>query len=400
VTEEAERLLAPLLAVATAEGVPADLLGLTDAAGGQPDVDTVLVASSRLQIALGGPSALLEASTQTAAWTGLAIYAQEAKSPDDLVLAAWESLLTSPRSMLKLGWEDATARPLVLTARLPPGRSLRGGLDMLLAGAVRTAPLFYALGPAHVDCVWSDGTLSLVVTLPPTEATASTSQFSGRLPPSGHLSPVVKMLDDRLVDRQRRAETALAAQALGEGLAAARTSEDVAEMAMAVLTRHLGFSVVRLWAGPTVRERRLLASVGGIGQPSPASTDVLALTTRNGTIGLLELDHHGDVDFARTLLPWISGELHRRIAGERARARSLTVTETVEPIDRAWGLTTRQAEVAALVGQGLANKEIALAIGCSCATVEEHLTAVYRKAGVTGRGPLLAALLGTAARAS
>jgi DNA-binding CsgD family transcriptional regulator len=55
-----------------------------------------------------------------------------------------------------------------------------------------------------------------------------------------------------------------------------------------------------------------------------------------------------------------------------------------------WGLTPRQTEVVALLARGQSNKEIAHALGCSSSTVEVHLTAVLRKAGVKSRAELVA----------
>lgn len=49
------------------------------------------------------------------------------------------------------------------------------------------------------------------------------------------------------------------------------------------------------------------------------------------------------------------------------------------------GLSERQRQVLALVGRGLSNKAIAHALGISEATVKQHLTAIMRRLGVTGR---------------
>ncbi len=48
-------------------------------------------------------------------------------------------------------------------------------------------------------------------------------------------------------------------------------------------------------------------------------------------------------------------------------------------------LTPREAEVLALLRQGLANKQIARALGISQATVKAHLTSVFQRIGVTDR---------------
>jgi DNA-binding NarL/FixJ family response regulator len=48
-------------------------------------------------------------------------------------------------------------------------------------------------------------------------------------------------------------------------------------------------------------------------------------------------------------------------------------------------LTPREEEVLALVGQGLANKQIALRLGISEKTVKAHLTSVFQRIGVFSR---------------
>ena len=54
-------------------------------------------------------------------------------------------------------------------------------------------------------------------------------------------------------------------------------------------------------------------------------------------------------------------------------------------------LTRRQTQVLGLVIEGLSNKEIAAALGCVEGTIELHLTAMFRKAGLQGRTRLMAA---------
>lgn len=48
-------------------------------------------------------------------------------------------------------------------------------------------------------------------------------------------------------------------------------------------------------------------------------------------------------------------------------------------------LTPREAQVLSLLRQGLANKQIARALGISQATVKAHLTSVFQRIGVTDR---------------
>jgi DNA-binding NarL/FixJ family response regulator len=58
-------------------------------------------------------------------------------------------------------------------------------------------------------------------------------------------------------------------------------------------------------------------------------------------------------------------------------------------------LTSREREIAALVAAGGANKEIASQLGVSERTVKAHLTAAFRKLGVTDRLRLALFLNGT-----
>lgn len=60
---------------------------------------------------------------------------------------------------------------------------------------------------------------------------------------------------------------------------------------------------------------------------------------------------------------------------------------------RRWRLTPRQAEVLGLVARGLANRSIALLLGCSEKTVVAHVTAILDKAGLDGRAALVSALI-------
>ena len=48
-------------------------------------------------------------------------------------------------------------------------------------------------------------------------------------------------------------------------------------------------------------------------------------------------------------------------------------------------LTDREMEVLALVGRGLANKQIARALGIREGTVKAHLTSVFQRIGVRDR---------------
>jgi DNA-binding CsgD family transcriptional regulator len=69
------------------------------------------------------------------------------------------------------------------------------------------------------------------------------------------------------------------------------------------------------------------------------------------------------------------------------RARSSQIAPVVL---RAYGLTSREREVAGLAMRGSSNDDVATALGLSTHTVKDHLKAVFRKVGVQSRGELVA----------
>jgi DNA-binding NarL/FixJ family response regulator len=60
-------------------------------------------------------------------------------------------------------------------------------------------------------------------------------------------------------------------------------------------------------------------------------------------------------------------------------------------IANAAGLTARQLDVLALVGEGLSNADIAERLSLSAKTVDHHISAVLGKLGVSNRGQAVAA---------
>jgi NarL family two-component system response regulator YdfI len=70
------------------------------------------------------------------------------------------------------------------------------------------------------------------------------------------------------------------------------------------------------------------------------------------------------------------------VKGVMRTASGLELSEA-EPLAEA--LTTRELEILQLIAQGLANKQIALALGISEHTVKFHLSSAYAKLEATGR---------------
>lgn len=68
---------------------------------------------------------------------------------------------------------------------------------------------------------------------------------------------------------------------------------------------------------------------------------------------------------------------------------SVRMARAARPPSGPRGFTRRQAEVLDLVGRGLANSEIAEALGISRRTVDKHLEAIHLKAGTSSRARLV-----------
>ena len=65
---------------------------------------------------------------------------------------------------------------------------------------------------------------------------------------------------------------------------------------------------------------------------------------------------------------------------------------------RAWGLSARERDVAALAIGGIPSRDIAAALFISPHTVRDHLKSVFAKTGVNSRRDLAAALAGQPGR--
>lgn len=90
---------------------------------------------------------------------------------------------------------------------------------------------------------------------------------------------------------------------------------------------------------------------------------------------------------SRMLMDFLRRETHlKQQLGLAAGAFHEIVTQHFET----WGLTPSEQDVALLTLKGLAIPEIAVLRGNAEGTVKAHLGAIYRKAGVNGRGAFLA----------
>ncbi|MHC0052960.1 helix-turn-helix transcriptional regulator [Actibacterium sp. D379-3] len=86
--------------------------------------------------------------------------------------------------------------------------------------------------------------------------------------------------------------------------------------------------------------------------------------------------------------------LRRQAQAERGLSiASGALHDLMESYFRDWGLTAAEGDVAAFALKGYSITEIAALRGTREGTVKTQLNAIYRKAGVTGRGPLVSLLI-------
>jgi DNA-binding NarL/FixJ family response regulator len=155
---------------------------------------------------------------------------------------------------------------------------------------------------------------------------------------------------------------------------------------------------------------RGVAEVAGLQRMSPASRFIVAAAEPDEREGIaafragargychrdlspallvkaVEVVQKGEIWAGRTLVARLIDEL-----GTRTRTRG-----RADNGGRVGGLTTREREIAGLVAGGASNKEIAARLGVTERTVKAHLTAVFRKLGVTDRLRLALYLNGASA---
>jgi DNA-binding NarL/FixJ family response regulator len=67
------------------------------------------------------------------------------------------------------------------------------------------------------------------------------------------------------------------------------------------------------------------------------------------------------------------------------------VPEATPTVEAAHGLTRREAQVCALIAQGLSNKQIASRLAIKLATVKDHVHRILRKTGLPNRAAVAVA---------
>jgi DNA-binding NarL/FixJ family response regulator len=144
-----------------------------------------------------------------------------------------------------------------------------------------------------------------------------------------------------------------------------------------LVRRHPGVALIVVAAHTTEREGVAVLRAGARGY---CRRDLDAALLRKA----VDVVQRGEV--------WASRILIARLVEALGAAMREPQHEAVS--ERLPALTARERETALLVGAGAANKEIAHRLGVTERTVKAHLTAIFRKLGVTDRLRLAIALNG------
>lgn len=128
----------------------------------------------------------------------------------------------------------------------------------------------------------------------------------------------------------------------------------------------------------------VLADIRSTGWASLTSAHILP--EAGATIGMVT----GLMFQTRYLMRMLRRQAHmERSLGVAAGA----LQALMEDYFRQWGLTPSEQDIATFTIKGYSIAEIAGFRGSAEATVKTHLNAIYRKAGVTGRGQLVSLLI-------
>ena len=167
----------------------------------------------------------------------------------------------------------------------------------------------------------------------------------------------------------------------GEALAAAQRLGPAAMLVDASAEDGLGVARLLHAACPQVRLVGFGISGGGAGVIACAEAGLVAFVDRDGTIDALVAAVVGALRGELACSPRIAAMMCDRLASLAG-----TRPEAAEP------LTRREREVAALIAEGLSNKEIAIDLRIGPATVKNHVHNILDKLNVRRRAAIVTRL--------
>lgn len=158
---------------------------------------------------------------------------------------------------------------------------------------------------------------------------------------------------------------------------------------------------VRLIADDRTRRAALDAALRSLGHvPGDDAPDVVlcddaVVSSESEAPVVLLTDRPEAVQAAGVLPREVSAErldaaLRAAAAGLLVRAPDLPTQDGFQGLEEPALLTPREAEILALVGRGMSNKEVARALGISVHTVKFHLEALFAKLEASSRAEAVA----------
>jgi DNA-binding CsgD family transcriptional regulator len=385
----ARRHLDSLVALAALEGLPRELVApdLT------PDLvrvpwETVVRATHQLVEAAGGAQALADTALASSPGPELTVLAQGEPSVDELLSFVVEQLLPGDFPLMRWRFTQRREHAWVVTTTMQDGYPPCPPFWLLLAASFQTLPRLFGLPDALVRSTSSEHGARFRIETVRLPAASAVPRRSIAAPSHDAADGLIRLLDDAFQQRAARDQTMAALASVGDRRATHASPDEVAERIARTLCEQLGLSFVWVWgsSAPGRPARRL----AGVGERSNAPSRAIALVAHDHRVGYLEIPRDSPhTEWLEAGAAFLAVEL-----ADSDASRDVASTELgLHTKATAWKLTARQKAVVENLAAGASNKEIAVALGCAVTTVEEHLTAIYRKAGVSGRYPLLATLL-------
>jgi DNA-binding CsgD family transcriptional regulator len=388
----ARRHLDLLVALASLEGLAAEMLvpNLASESSRVP-WDVVVRATQVLVEAAGGADALADSATTLLPGPELALLAQGEASVGGVLAFVVTQLL--PGDFPLMHWEFTCREPGAIDAAV----TLRGGYAScpacfsLFGALFQTVPRLFGLPDALVRTTLTARGAAYRVEYAEPSRLANLAQLAPPTPDGAPIDAATglrHLLDDGHEQRRARDQTMAALARIAERLTTSCTSAntDPATAIVATLFEQLDLAHVCLWGSTAPgRPARRLAAAGPRADVPGRAIPLVAAGVRVGHLEIPRDSAH--TEWLEAAAPFLAVEL------SRDAPTTVEVAPRHQLKARTWQLTPRQSAVLERLVAGAANKEIAADLGCAVTTVEEHLTAIYRKAGVSGRYPLLALLL-------
>lgn len=376
------RALQWLLRIAAAEGIEARLL-IDDERGGASRLRWTELQgiAERLQEILGGPESLLESAAAAPLLPELAVLAEGVSSASGLLEVFLDSTLPSllPGLSAEPRGENGATGSITLRWAAEP---LQSAMLMALAGTVASLPTARGEALATVAPALSADHATIEVTLP----LAVSTRLAASVTSAAVGEVFAHLLDERAFYRADLARGERTLGAIADAITEATDALDLASRVCLVLQRELEVGHVLLWGKGGVGAERLFASAGVRGPDA----QLVALRAGDEHLGVLELSSSPAAHWAEAVAPWLAAELRRCARQSRVTTRAIPEP----PAD--WKLTRRQRDVLMQVATGASTNEVALALGSSPRTVDEHVGVCLRKASAPNRATLVAKLYASA----